>query len=176
MLITDEILKNIELSCISGDRLKRLKEIKELEIEYPYDQVVTDVDHFTPEREVFVSACGERILYTCAFSPMPIAMQAGPPYYDDVYLLIIDNEFFEFYLDWDFEWSDGDEYYKVLADGTRMYHWRYKLRTNEKLDRRADLRQILLLLKSVIPFENNVYWNSDGVFYTTDIIYKGEII
>ena len=113
----------------------------------------------------FVFTEDERIAFTEAFYPIPIVRREEPGKYDDIYLLIIDDEWYAFVLDY----VDGEEIYK--EDG-RYWQSTRRLRDNEKLDSKADKDEIIYLLTELCAY--NRLWQKHHIFHEISIEYKGE--
>lgn len=144
MLITNEVLKNLELKEGKLSE-KRCQEINRMKIKNPYypDPYFTPGEYFIAENaHLCVFSEDERIVYTEAFYPMPVLIRESSEVYDEVYLLFIDDEWYEIIFD-DFKYADS------ISDGIIYNKYTRRLRENTQLDKRADKKEIIYLLQEL---------------------------
>lgn len=119
------------------------------------------------DKKSYVYAVDERIAYVKAFCPKPIVRRESEKDYDDIYLLIIDDEWF--YLIFDYvDWT------QEITENKRINRYTYILRENEKLNKRSDLNEIIYLIIIIKCGFNNIDSNEIGKFYEENIIYRGK--
>ncbi len=174
MIVTQQYLDNMELK-LGKLSLERCKEIDSMPIEYPYDEIVSFHTKFlTKDVLNFTFTSDERIVFAEAFSPMPIVIRESEKAYPNVYLLVIDDEFYELIFDIDSVWRKSDRYYETI-DELKYEHSRYILKKNKKLENRPDFDVIIKILKEIYPFRMNVRHqkNKRNNRETLDIIYEG---
>ena len=147
MEITKELLNNLGLKKGVINK-KRQEEINELKIRNPYYPAIEGT--FTPgeffvykDRNGFISSIDERIGFQLAFGPYPITIRESAEKYDDIFLLIIEKEWFKLIFDY-LDSTDN------IIEGERQVKLKYELRKNEWLDKRCDKNEIIFLLEEFI--------------------------
>ena len=171
MIITKELLKNLELKY--GDfSAERCAEVNEMKIKNPY----YPRDYFTPGEffdaektpHNFVYAMDGQIAYVHAFYPMPIIRRESAEDYDDIYLLFIEDEWFELI----FNFVDGAQ---LITENKKIIRDTYCLKENEKLNKRSDRNEMIYLIGQLRCGKRNISGNKNGKFCEVNIIYRGEI-
>lgn len=168
MLITNEVLKNLELKEGKLSE-KRCQEINRMKIKNPYypDSYFTPGEYFIAENAAwFVFSEDERIAYIEAFYPMPILRRESSEVYDDVYLLFIDDEWYEIIFD------DFSATYNI-SDGIIYHKYTERLRENTQLDKRTDKKEVIYLLQE-LEMAQYRFRPREFECYALNIKYRGE--
>lgn len=108
----------------------------------------------------------ERIAFVDAFYPMPIIRRESSIDYDDIYLLFIDDEWFELIFDF------VEAIVETIGSKT-ISRPTYSLRENEKLNKRSDRDEIIYLIGQLKCGDRNIWHNKNGTFYEGNILYMG---
>ncbi|MGN0318603.1 MAG: hypothetical protein ACI4E1_11805 [Lachnospira sp.] len=174
MIITEEILRNLELK--KGIlRTERCDEIDAMKIKNPYYPSGNYVpgEYYKAERnDSYIYALDGRIAYTWGrvFGPLPITFRECIDTYDDIYLLFIDNEYFELIFEF-----DSQEHYNDEDNNKEVYRYRYILKENKSLSNRPDKNEIIHLIGKLKCCSQNLRrYRLFGTYFEADIVYEGE--
>ncbi|MGN0319054.1 MAG: hypothetical protein ACI4E1_14075 [Lachnospira sp.] len=174
MIITEEILRNLELK---REKLspERCDEIDAMKIKNPYYPSCDYLpgEYYKAKRDgSYICALDGRIAYTwtSVFGPLPMALRESNASFDDrVYILFIDNEYFE--LKFEF---DSQEHYNDEKNNKEIYRYRYYLKKNIQLTKRLDKTEIIHLIGKLKCWDSNLDRNVFGTYFEADIVYEGE--
>ena len=146
MEITKEVLNNLKLKRGKLSE-KRCQEINQMKIKNPYYPAPQGA--FTPgeffeakDGDYFYFSEDERIVYTLAFFPRPITIRDDPHIYDDIYLLFIDDKWFEIVFNY-------KECLQLEKDGIVYKKYSDILKDNNWLDKRNDKKAIIYLIEEL---------------------------
>lgn len=114
----------------------------------------------------FVFSEDERIAFTCAFQPKPIVFREYEEKFDKIYLLFIDDKWFEIV----FDFLDGTH---ALSGGKIHYKYTERLRDNVLLDDRTDKKEIVYLVEKLY-MANYIIIPRNKETYELNLIYEGE--
>ena len=97
MIITKDVLKNLKLKAgkISEKRCQEINAIKIKNPYYPMEYFSCKGEYYIVDDNFFIHSEDERIVYMNAFFPLPILIRDSSEDYDEIYMLIIDNEYFK---------------------------------------------------------------------------------
>ncbi len=170
MEITKEVLNNLKLKRGKLSE-KRCQEINQMKIKNPYYPMAyfsqEDCEYFIVENENnLYSTTDERIVFIHAFYPMPILRRESEVVYDDIYLLIIDDECYEIIFDY-------TETKVEKINGVKYCRYTVNLRENTCIDERKDIKEIIFLLEE-IEIERYRFFKLKNEEYELNIKYKGE--
>lgn len=168
MVITKEILCSLELKSGKLSE-RRCKELNSMKIKNPYypKEYFTHGEYFVAEDAgTFIFSKDECIGYVLAFFPYPIITRESKERYDEIYLLFIDDEWFEIIIDY-------LETRHVISDGIEYIINVFKLRDNIQLDKRTDQKEIIYLLEE-LAMSRYKYRPGEGKRLEFNYIYKGE--
>lgn len=170
MIITKEILKNLELKYGKLSPA-RCAEINAMKIKNPYHPraYFTPGEFFDAEKTThyFIYTMEGRIAFIDAFYPMPIIRRESAEDYDDIYLLFIDDEWFDLIF-------DLVDFKQEIIENKRIYRYKYNLRENKKLNQRTDINEILYLVGILKCANKNLFSNIENDFFEGIIIYMGK--
>ncbi|MGN0318608.1 MAG: hypothetical protein ACI4E1_11830 [Lachnospira sp.] len=173
MIITEEILRNLELKRekLSPERYDEIDAMKIKNPYYPSGNYLPG-KYYKAERDgSYICALDGRIAYTWghAFGALPITYRECIDTYDDIYLLFIDDEYFELIFEF-----DSQEHYNNEENNKEIYRYRYILKGNESLANRPDKKEIIYLIGKLICGFKNLAQNKYGRYFEADIVYEGE--
>ncbi|MGN0321042.1 MAG: hypothetical protein ACI4D1_09030 [Lachnospira sp.] len=173
MIITEEILRNLELK-IGRLSSERCNEIDAMKIKNPYypSWDYTPGEYYNAERDdSYIYALDGRIAYTwgTAFGSLPITFREHEETYDDIYILFIDDEYFELIFEF-----VSQEHYIDETNNKEIYRYRYNLKENLYLTKRLDKKEIIQLIAKLKCFYLNSTRNKMGKFFMEDIVYEEE--
>ena len=151
MEITKEVLNNLKLKRGKLSE-KRCQEINQMKIKNPYANLpyYTEGEFFKIDNgQYFYASMDERIVFILAFEPMPILRReiekvydSTEELYDDIYLLFIDDEWFEIVFDY-------NGVVKLEKEGIMYFRYSEVLKDNNWLDKRNDRNAIIYLLEEL---------------------------
>ncbi|MBQ1327183.1 MAG: hypothetical protein IIY49_04010 [Eubacterium sp.] len=170
MEITKEVLNNLKLKRGKLSE-KRCQEINQMKIKNPYYPMAyfsqEDCEYFEPEKEdEIVFSEDERIILVDAFYPMPILIRESDVQYDDIYVLIIDNQWYELI----FDYLGGKE--KKIND-IRLYNYSFNLRNNIKIEEDKFSKFFIYLIEELLK-NTYIYSDNKKIKKEINLIYKGE--
>ena len=95
MIITKDVLKNLKLKKgeISEKRCQEINAMKIKNPYYPWSYFSCTEEHFTIRDRYLVHSEDERIVYINAFHPLPVLRRESSEDYDDIFIMVIDNEY-----------------------------------------------------------------------------------
>ena len=146
MIITKDVLKNLKLKDGKISE-KRCQEINAMKIEnpYPLEYFSCKEEYFTVTSNYFAHSEDERIVYTDAFFPLMILERESTESYPNIYILIIDDEWFKLKFDY-------IDHRKTYVDNICIEEMTDKLITDAKLDKRPDKDEIVYLIEEMDIF------------------------
>ncbi|MGN0318607.1 MAG: hypothetical protein ACI4E1_11825 [Lachnospira sp.] len=125
MIITEEILRNLELKkgILSTERCDEIDAMKIKNPYYPSCDYLSGEYYEAERNETYICALDGRIAYTWAsvFGPLPITFREHTNTYDDIYLLFIDNEYFELIFEFDSQEHYNDEENNAEKSVNKLY-------------------------------------------------------
>ena len=147
MIITKDVLKNLKLKDGKISE-KRCQEINAMKIEnpyYPFEYFSCKEEYFTVSYNYFTHSEDERIVYINAFHPLPVLRRESSEDYDDIFIMIIDNECFKIKFDY-------INHRKTYVDNICIEDMTYKLIADAQLDNRPDKDEIVYLIEEMDIF------------------------
>ena len=168
MIITKDVLKNLKLK--KGEiSEKRCQEINAMKIEnpYPFEYFSCKEEYFTVTSNYFTHSEDERIVYINAFHPLPILRRESYEDYDDIFIMVIDNEYVSVVIDY-------INHKKVNMEDICIEEVIGKLKDDVRLDKRPDKENIIYLIEEMDLFGYNgiIYGNKEKHL---NLEYKGEL-
>ena len=173
MIITEEILRNLELK-IGRLSSERCNEIDAMKIKNPYypSSYFLPGEYYKAKRDgSYIYALDGHIAYTWArvFGPKQVIFRESDKTYDSLYLLFIDNEYFELIFEF-----ISQEHYIDETNNKEIYRYKYILKKNASLTKRADKRELIYLIGKLQCGFENIEKNKNRIFFEIDIVYEGE--
>lgn len=168
MIITKDVLKNLKLK--KGEiSEKRCQEINAMKIEnpYPFEYFSCKEEYFTVTSNYFTHSEDERIVYINAFHPLPILRRESYEDYDDIFIMVIDNEYVSVVIDY-------INHKKVNMEDICIEEVIGKLKDDVRLDKRPDKENIIYLIEEMDLFGYNgiIYGNKEKHL---NLEYKGQL-
>ena len=101
MIITKDVLKNLKLKDgkISEKRCQEINAMKIKNPYYPMKYFSCKGEYFTTWYNYYVHSEDERIVYIKAFEPLPVLRRESAEDYDDIFILVIDDQYFRVVID-----------------------------------------------------------------------------
>ncbi len=169
MIITKDVLKNLKLKAgkISEKRCQEINAMKIKNPYYPMEYFSCKGEYYIVDDNFFIHSEDERIVYMNAFFPLPILIRDSSEDYDEIYMLIIDNEYFKVIIHYlnNKRKLVGDRWIREVTG---------KLSDDVELDKRFDKENIIYLIEEMDVF------GYDGMIRTQknkelNLEYKGEL-
>ena len=147
MIITKDVLKNLKLKKgkISEKRCQEISAMKIKNPYYPWPYFSCEEEYFTIRDRCFVHSEDERIVYINAFHPLPVLRRESSEDYDDIFIMIIDDECFKIKFDY-------INHRKTYVDNICIEDMTYKLIADAQLDNRPDKDEIVYLIEEMDIF------------------------
>ena len=169
MIITKDVLKNLKLKKgkISEKRCQEINAMKIKNPYYPWPYFSCEEEYFTIRDRCFVHSEDERIVYINAFHPLPVLRRESSEDYDDIFIMVIDNEYVSVVIDYiNHKQLNIDYIYIEEVIG--------KLKDDVRLDKRPDKENIIYLIEEMDLFGYNgiIYGNKEKHL---NLEYKGEL-
>ena len=141
MIITKDVLKNLKLKDgkISEKRCQEINAMKIKNPYYPLPYFTCDSEYFTVTDNYFAHSEDERIVYIDAFKPLMIWYRETSESFPSIYILIIDDEWFEVMF-------DNLENENTYVNNIYIDNMTYKLIADAKFDNRPDKDEIVYLV------------------------------
>ena len=169
MIITKDVLKNLKLKKgkISEKRCQEINAMKIKNPYYPFEYFSCKEEYFTVTSNYFTHSEDERIVYTDAFFPLMILERESPESYPNIYVMLIDDEWFKLKFDY-------IDHRKTYVDNICIEEMTYKLIADAKFDNRPDKDEIVYLVEELDMFAYG------GIAYKNiekrlNLEYKGEL-
>ena len=169
MIITKDVLKNLKLKDGKISE-KRCQEINAMKIEnpyYPFEYFSCKEEYFTVSYNYFTHSEDERIVYINAFHPLPVLRRESYEDYDDIFIMVMDNEYVSVVIDY-------INHKKVNMEDVCIEEVIGKLKDDVRLDKRPDKENIIYLIEEMDLFGYNgiIYGNKEKHL---NLEYKGEL-
>ena len=169
MIITKDVLKNLKLKKGKISE-KRCQEINAMKIENPYyptKYFSCKEEYFTVTSNYFAHSEDERIVYKDAFFPLMIWERESPESCPHIYVLIIDDEWFEVMF-------DNLENENTYIENVKIEKRTKRLKNDMRLDNRPDKDEIVYLIEEIdmFAFGGMNYKNTKKEL---NLEYKGEL-
>ena len=169
MIITKDVLKNLKLKKGKISE-KRCQEINAMKIEnpyYPFEYFSCKEEYFTVSYNYFTHPEDERIVYINAFHPLPVLRRESSEDYDDIFIMIIDNEYVSVVIDY-------FDNMKINMDDICIEDITGRLKDDVRLDNRPDKENIIYLIEEmdIFGYGGIVYGNEEKHL---NLEYKGEL-
>ncbi len=169
MIITKDVLKNLKLKKgkISEKRCQEINAMKIKNPYYPWPYFSCEEEYFTIRDRCFVHSEDERIVYINAFHPLPVLRRESSEDYDDIFIMVIDNEYVSVVIDY-------INHKKVNMEDICIEEVIGKLKDDVRLDKRPDKENIIYLIEEMDLFGYNgiIYGNKEKHL---NLEYKGEL-
>jgi hypothetical protein len=169
MIITKDVLKNLKLKKgeISEKRCQEINAMKIKNPYYPWPYFSCEEEYFTIRDRCFVHSEDERIVYINAFHPLPVLRRESSEDYDDIFIMVIDNEYVSVVIDY-------INHKKLNMDYIYIEEVIGKLKDDVRLDKRPDKENIIYLIEEMDLFGYNgiIYGNKEKHL---NLEYKGEL-
>ena len=169
MIITKDVLKNLKLKKgkISEKRCQEINAMKIKNPYYPWQYFSCEEEYFTIRDRYLAHSEDERIVYTDAFFPLMILERESTESYPNIYVLLIDDEWFKLKFDY-------IDHRKTYVDNICIEDMTYKLIADAQLDNRPDKDEIVYLIEEIDMFAYG------GIAYKNmerrlNLEYKGEL-
>ena len=168
MIITKDVLKNLKLKDGKISE-KRCQEINAMKIEnpYPFEYFSCKEEYFTVKSNYFAHSEDERIVYINAFHPLPVLRRESSEDYDDIFIMVIDNEYVSVVIDY-------FDHTKINMDDICIEDITGRLKDDVRLDNRPDKENIIYLIE-----EMDTFWYGGIVCRNGEkhlnLEYKGEL-
>ena len=169
MIITKDVLKNLKLKDgkISEKRCQEINAMKIKNPYYPWPYFSCEEEYFTIRDRYLTHSEDERIVYTDAFFPLMILERESTESYPNIYVLLIDDEWFKLKFDY-------IDHRKTYVDNICIEDMTYKLIADAQLDNRPDKDEIVYLIEEIDMFAYG------GIAYKNmerrlNLEYKGEL-
>ena len=169
MIITKDVLKNLKLKYCKISE-KRCQEINAMKIKnpyYPWPYFSCEEEYFTIRDRCFVHSEDERIVYINAFHPLPVLRRESSEDYDDIFIMVMDNEYVSVVIDY-------INHKKVNMEDICIEEVIGKLKDDVRLDKRPDKENIIYLIEEMDLFGYNgiIYGNKEKHL---NLEYKGQL-
>ena len=105
---------------------------------YPWPYFSCEEEYFTIRDRCFVHSEDERIVYINAFHPLPVLRRESSEDYDDIFIMVIDNEYVSVVIDY-------INHKKLNMDYIYIEEVIGKLKDDVRLDKRLDKEKHLNL-------------------------------
>ena len=147
MIITKDVLKNLKLKDgkISEKRCQEINAMKIKNPYYPFEYFSCKEEYFTVTSNYFTHSEDERIVYINAFHPLPVLRRESTESYPNIYVLIIDDEWFKLKFEYIDQW-------KTYVNNIYIDNMTYKLIADAQLDNRPDKDEIVYLIEEMDIF------------------------
>ena len=147
MIITKDVLKNLKLKDgkISEKRCQEINAMKIKNPYYPWQYFSCEEEYFTIRDRYLAHSEDERIVYTDAFFPLMILERESTESYPNIYVLLIDDEWFKIKFDY-------IDHRKTYVDNICIEDMTYKLIADAQLDNRPDKDEIVYLIEEMDIF------------------------
>ena len=169
MIITKDVLKNLKLKKgkISEKRCQEINAMKIKNPYYPWPYFSCEEEYFTIRDRCFVHSEDERIVYINAFHPLPVLRRESSEDYDDIFIMVIDNEYVSVVIDY-------INHKKVNMEDICIEEVIGKLKDDVRLDKRPDKENIIYLIEEMDLFGYNgiIYGNKEKHL---NLEYKGKL-
>ena len=169
MIITKDVLKNLKLKKgkISEKRCQEINAMKIKNPYYPWPYFSCEEEYFTIRDRCFVHSEDERIVYINAFHPLPVLRRESSEDYDDIFIMVMDNEYVSVVIDY-------IDHKKINMDYIYIEEVIGKLKDDVRLDKRPDKENIIYLIEEMDLFGYNgiIYGNKEKHL---NLEYKGEL-
>ena len=102
MIITKDVLKNLKLKKgkISEKRCQEINAMKIKNPYYPWPYFSCESEYFAVTSNYFTHSEDERIVYINAFHPLPVLRRESSEDYDDIFIMVMDNEYVSVVIDY----------------------------------------------------------------------------
>ena len=109
----------------------------------------------------------ERIVYINAFHPLPVLRRESSEDYDDIFIMVIDNEYVSVVIDY-------FDHTKINMEDICIEDITGKLKDDVRLDKRPDKENIIYLIEEmdIFGYGGIVYGNEEKHL---NLEYKGEL-
>ena len=169
MIITKDVLKNLKLKKgkISEKRCQEINAMKIKNPYYPWPYFSCEEEYFTIRDRCFVHSEDESIVYINAFHPLPVLRRESSEDYDDIFIMVMDNEYVSVVIDY-------IDHKKINMDYIYIEEVIGKLKDDVRLDKRPDKENIIYLIEEMDLFGYNgiIYGNKEKHL---NLEYKGEL-
>lgn len=169
MIITKDVLKNLKLKYgkISEKRCQEINAMKIKNPYYPMEYFSCKGEYFTTWYNYYVHSEDERIVYIKAFEPLPVLRRESAEDYDDIFILVIDDQYFRVVIDF----TDRK---KVYVENKYIDEVTGKLMDDVGLDNRSDRDEIIYLIGEMQMYGHGGidYKNGRKIL---NLEYKGEL-
>ena len=158
MIITKDVLKNLKLKYCKISE-KRCQEINAMKIKNPYypcSYFSCTEEHFTIRDRYLVHSEDERIVYINAFHPLPILRRDSSEDYDNIFIMVIDNEYVSVVINY-------IDHKKINMEDMCVEEVTGKLKDDVRLDKRQDKENIIYLIEemSIFGYGGIIYGNEE---------------
>ena len=169
MIITKDVLKNLKLKKgkISEKRCQEINAMKIKNPYYPWPYFSCEEEYFTIRDRYLAHSEDERIVYINAFHPLPVLRRESSEDYDDIFIMIIDNEYVSVVIDY-------FDHTKINMEDICIEDITGKLKDDVRLDKRPDKENIIYLIEEmdIFGYGGIVYGNEEKHL---NLEYKGEL-
>ena len=169
MIITKDVLKNLKLKDgkISEKRCQGINAMKIKNPYYPMEYFSCKGEYFTTWYNYYVHSEDERIVYIKAFEPLPVLRRESAEDYDDIFILVIDDQYFRVVIDF----TDRK---KVYVENKYINEVTGELMDDVGLDKRSDRDEIIYLIgeMQMYGYGGIDYKNGRKIL---NLEYKGEL-
>ena len=169
MIITKDVLKNLKLKDgkISEKRCREINAMKIKNPYYPLPYFTCDSEYFAVTDNYFAHSEDERIVYIDAFKPLMIWYRETSESFPSIYILVIDDEWFEVMF-------DNLENENTYIENVKIEKRTKRLKNDMRLDNRPDKDEIVYLIEEIdmFAFGGMNYKNTKKEL---NLEYKGEL-